>query len=471
MSKYSKESFDNIKSYYNTLKQVHSVSTQEDFSCKREGGDDHMPRWVCKGEIKVLDYKGRSKIFKADGVSANKKDAKDKFIGLIIEDFEKFVLTSSNQLTPPVVLENKVDENIFQLNSVNSSSSQIQVSSADLLKFNPVCNSETFLTPKDNKGFIGNGGFGKVFVCIKNDNSKKLLALKIPINEKETYQQEFDYHMKASDNEFVAQVYGTTIVQNRRAIIMEYCSRGNLLDVTENHLLPPSVICRIFLQVAKAIAYLHKGNSQRMTHNDIKPDNILITKDFEARLSDFGASTEATRTSIRSTVDRVKRGVAYTYYFLSPERHRNLDKLPKKSDDIYSFGVCLFVSLWQVSYHHHDLFYERYKRFERSLTKPIRDRLYDLEKNDEEVEANALYNLLKIIHLCCAENPDDRPSIECLHDKLKQIYDQINGLSDAVLKFIRQESEGPNYPNKVFKYDETWVDVKNIQINHRPFFR
>ena len=80
-----------------------------------------------------MDYKGRSKIFKADGVSANKKDAKDKFIGLIIEDFEKFVLTSSNQLTPPVVLENKVDENIFQLNSVNSSSSQIQVSSADLL--------------------------------------------------------------------------------------------------------------------------------------------------------------------------------------------------------------------------------------------------------------------------------------------------------------------------------------------------
>jgi len=464
MSSLKKDSFDNVKSYYNYIKQWYKVNTEEDFTCSREGGDDHMPRWVCKGEIKVLDYKGRSKTFKADGVSESKKDAKDKFIGLIIKDFEDFVSTPS---TNPTAVFKKPEEKVFksELVTLPKSSNQIEVSSAENIhNVNHISGSKRFLTPKNEKGFIGCGGFGMVFVCVSNENTKKLLALKVPKNEKETYTHEFDYHMKASENKFVAKVYETTSIHNRKAIIMEYCSRGNLRELTKMDLLPPSVICKIFLQVAEAIAYLHRGNSHRMTHNDIKPDNILITKDFEARLSDFGGATVATQTLNRQTIDREKRGVPFTSFFISPERHKKLNVLPKKSDDVYSFGVCLYVSLCDASHIFHTTFHERYRSFERELFKPIRENLHDLEKDGKEVEADTLYGLLKIIHLCCAETPDTRPSMECLHDKLEQIYDRYK-LGNAVRSFVRQEMDNQIYPIKDFKFDDTWVDVKTIQMN------
>ena len=142
--------------------------------------------------------------------------------------------------------------------------------------------------------------------------------------------------------------------------------------------------------------------------------------------------------------------------------------LPKKSDDVYSFGVCLYVSLCNASHKFQTAFqtkfHERYRSFERELFKPIRENLHDLEKNGKEVEADTLYGLLKIIHLCCAENPDTRPSMECLYDKLKQIYDRYK-LSNEVMSFVRQERDNHVYPINDFKFDNTWVDVKNIQIN------
>ena len=87
-------------------------------------------RWVCKGEIKVLDYKGKSKTFKADGVSESKKDAKDKFIGLIIEDFEKFVSTPSNS---PTDVFKKPEEKVFgqELATLSESLNLIELSSAE----------------------------------------------------------------------------------------------------------------------------------------------------------------------------------------------------------------------------------------------------------------------------------------------------------------------------------------------------
>ena len=90
----------------------------------------YFQRWVCKGEIKVLDYKGRSKTFKADGVSESKKDAKDKFIGLIIKDFEDFVSTPS---TNPTAVFKKPEEKVFksELVTLPKSSNQIEVSSAE----------------------------------------------------------------------------------------------------------------------------------------------------------------------------------------------------------------------------------------------------------------------------------------------------------------------------------------------------
>jgi serine/threonine protein kinase len=45
---------------------------------------------------------------------------------------------------------------------------------------------------------------------------------------------------------------------------------------------------KICLDVAKGLAYLHEDCNLKLIHGDIKPSNVLLDKDFNAKISDFG---------------------------------------------------------------------------------------------------------------------------------------------------------------------------------------
>jgi serine/threonine protein kinase len=46
--------------------------------------------------------------------------------------------------------------------------------------------------------------------------------------------------------------------------------------------------CKICLGIARGLAYLHEESAIRIVHRDIKASNILLDKDLNARISDFG---------------------------------------------------------------------------------------------------------------------------------------------------------------------------------------
>ncbi|KAF9451478.1 kinase-like protein, partial [Macrolepiota fuliginosa MF-IS2] len=89
---------------------------------------------------------------------------------------------------------------------------------------------------------------------------------------------------------YIAPFYDLVFEQGYPVLVMPYYENGDL-NIT-SHLLPYLDSGNI-IQICEAAAgleYLHNLKSRAVTHGDIKVHNILVTKEWHARLADFGAS-------------------------------------------------------------------------------------------------------------------------------------------------------------------------------------
>ena len=115
-------------------------------------------------------------------------------------------------------------------------------------------------------------------------------------------------------------------------VIMEECPNGDLLTaVCDDQMRVRLNIRRIFFQVASAVAYLH---AKDISHLDIKPDNVLLDKDQNAKLTDFGCCR------VRSSMVRFNN--VGTLYYSAPEVFEDAIEDSHKCD-IWSLGVLLFT--------------------------------------------------------------------------------------------------------------------------------
>jgi len=99
--------------------------------------------------------------------------------------------------------------------------------------------------------------------------------------------------------------------------------------------LPEAEAKRLIIQVAQALHKAHKG---KLVHRDVKPDNILVTPEGQAKLADLGLVKEV-ETDLNLT--RTGRGLG-TPNFMAPEQFRNAKKADGRCD-IYSLGATLYM--------------------------------------------------------------------------------------------------------------------------------
>ncbi|KAJ9158853.1 hypothetical protein P3X46_024397 [Hevea brasiliensis] len=122
-----------------------------------------------------------------------------------------------------------------------------------------------------------------------------------------------------------------------RLLVVEFMSNGTLYDILHSNSRPPNWGRRIrmALQIAKAIDTLHSQNPP-IIHRDIKSANVLIDRNFNARLGDFGL---ALRCGIDDDYRLKSTPPAGTIGYLDP-CYVTPDNLSTKTD-VFSFGILL----------------------------------------------------------------------------------------------------------------------------------
>ena len=131
----------------------------------------------------------------------------------------------------------------------------------------------------------------------------------------------------------IVDIYDAVIEADRSYLVMEYVA-GTTLEAHSgvNTLLPVSKVVEIIFKCIRALEYAHNHG---IIHRDIKPGNILLSSDGDAKVTDFGAAFQQ-----RPTLETTQMTGVGSPAYMSPEQIR-MEKLNQQTD-IYSLGVTMF---------------------------------------------------------------------------------------------------------------------------------
>jgi serine/threonine-protein kinase len=189
---------------------------------------------------------------------------------------------------------------------------------------------------------LGSGGMAMVFRC-RDLNLQREVALKVL---RDTYvadpsfQSNFLQEARAAANlshPNIVTVFDFGHDENRLYIVMEYVAGTDLKSLIRRQgSLPIQRAVSLMVKIAKGVGYAHRAG---LVHCDLKPQNILITPDGGAKITDFGISRALASISPDERVDVVWGSPQY----FAPEQAAGGP--PSPSSDVYSLGVILFEML------------------------------------------------------------------------------------------------------------------------------
>lgn len=181
--------------------------------------------------------------------------------------------------------------------------------------------------------FIGRGGSADVYLA-RNMNLRSLCAIKIlrtPLMHKGQRKFLEEARLAATlEHDHIVRVLDFDVQNGVPFIVMSYAPHGSLRNYyPRGTKLSFSTILTNLEQIADALDYLH---AQNLIHLDIKSENLLLGRNYEVLLGDFGI-TEATRKP-SGPVSRPG-----TLYYMSPEHLRGK---PCTASDQYALAICVY---------------------------------------------------------------------------------------------------------------------------------
>ena len=210
---------------------------------------------------------------------------------------------------------------------------------------------------------IAKGGYGSVGLYKKISTGDLYTIKSVDINKmkekklSKTLQNERNI-MKEISSDYVVTTYYLFKDKVKFYFVMEYLPGGDVYKLLSSIFLPFTTIQLIVAETLLAVNYLHSKN---IIHHDIKPENILITKNGHFKLSDFGLSktitekgkkvsdeeyligksSEGSSNSSLFDFDHDDDKVEGTLFYMSPELFTG-DYPVGKSIDYWAIGIIIF---------------------------------------------------------------------------------------------------------------------------------
>ncbi|XP_056176806.1 LRR receptor-like serine/threonine-protein kinase ERECTA isoform X2 [Syzygium oleosum] len=257
------------------------------------------------------------------------------------------------------------------------------------------------------KYIIGHGASSTVYKCVLKNC--KPVAIKRLYSQYPQCLKEFETELEtvgSIKHRNLVCLQGYSLSPSGNLLFYDYMENGSLWDIlhgpAKKKKLDWDARLKIALGAAEGLAYLHHDCSPRIIHRDVKSSNILLDKEFEAHLTDFGIAK-----SLCTTKSHTSTCIRGTIGYIDPEYART-SRLTEKSD-VYSYGIVLLELLTgrkavdDDSNLHHLI-----------LSKTASDAV--METVDPDVTATckdlgAVKKVFQLALLCTKRQPSERPTM------------------------------------------------------------
>lgn len=269
------------------------------------------------------------------------------------------------------------------------------------------------------KGFkekLGAGGFGAVYKGVLANRTTVAVKQLEGIEQGEKQFRMEVATISSTHHLNLVRLIGFCSEGRHRLLVYEFMknsSLDNFLFTPEEQLQSGKLLnweCRfnIALGTAKGITYLHEECRDCIVHCDIKPENILLDENYNAKVSDFGLAKLVNPKDHRY---RTLTSVRGTRGYLAPEWLANLPITSKS--DVYSYGMVLLEIVcgrrnFEVSEQTNRKKFSvwAYEEFDKGNVEAIIDTKL---LNHEQVDMDQVRRVVEVSFWCIQEQPSQRP--------------------------------------------------------------
>ena len=244
------------------------------------------------------------------------------------------------------------------------------------------------------------------------------------------FKREAESGLKLKHKHFV-EFYSYGEFEGFNYIVMEFIDGSTLKDLLKNEDNPMNDRTKLLigLHVAKALVFAYE---HKMVHRDIKPDNIMITKDGIAKLTDMGLAKEVFDEESTEDMGLTKTGVTLgTPYYMPPEQIQDSKRADCRSD-IYSLGATLF-----------HLFAGRPPFYGGGMMDVMKKIMEDPTPHLRDVQPEIAQNISDLVYKMIVRNAEERYSTPLvLMQDIQRVLDGKPLMSsDELMKVLSQSSE------------------------------